>query len=107
MKLSWKKATIGLLLVFVAVVAARLVYDRGYARGGSAASVRLTKTFLDSPDKFFAEARMWCVVDMYEGYELLGISPANAEASKRMYEKTDEDCVARVAQAKARLVSLR
>jgi hypothetical protein len=43
------------------------------------------------------------MVDTFAGYELLGISAANSEASKRMYEKTDKDCAAKVAQAKARL----
>ena len=104
MRLSWKKTAISLVVIIVAGIVARLAYDRGYARGGSAASVRLSKTFIDSPEKFLAEARLWCMVDTYEGYELLGISAANSEANKRMYEKTDQDCAAKVAQAKARLV---
>ena len=107
MRLSWKKTATGLMVVIVAGVAAKLIYDRGYARGGTAASVRLSKTFIDSPEKFLVDAKLWCVVDTYEGYELLGISPGNAEASKRMYEKADQDCGASVTQAKARLVLAR
>ena len=107
MKLSWKKTAIGLVIFIVAGVAARLVYDRGYARGGTVASIRLSKTFIDSPERFLADARLWCVLDMYEGYELLGISAANSEAGKQMYEKTEQDCAARVTQAKARLVFAR
>ena len=107
MKLVWKRTAIGLVVIIIGGIAPKLAYDQGYARGTSAASVRLSKTFIDSPEKFLADARLWCAVDMYQGYELLGMSPANSEASKRMYEKTDQNCAASVEQAKARLLLAR
>ena len=107
MRLSWKNTAIGLVVIIVIGAVGKLTYDKGYARGGTDAGVRLSKTFIESPEKFVADAKFWCVVDRYEGYALLGISTSNSEASKRLYEKTEQDCDAMVRQGTARLALLR
>jgi hypothetical protein len=96
----WKKITLSMLAALCLFATGKLAYDRGYSRGKTDGAVYVATMYIDTPKEFLGQAEILCVLDMIDGYEILGLWQQSAkEAQEKLYKEAVKSCKQKVEEA--------